>query len=994
MNYEYHLEIIDKFYYTTPGGPAAELAGLQGEPFFTGFVLQITPNDNRLPVTQLVFGGTELTKKPGSDEESYTNFKFENGMLAEEDGYLMNDFIKTYGDGRAGSEDRVIRRALDEIQWELTTGFLGITVDDEYGQKVYYPTTWFPILDEVPDIEAYQDLKAYLDDGGDTTDWLREVYSKENTEQSELQGNDLINVIREEFRENIPQEELTEEINTPSVEQQNLEETTQQTIQNADQNVDQVTNVEVQEASQQQTTESNETNTGTTERSARPKPSQDLGISEDDIYFTRSADQGIAMSRGRDRLRLNGLDPNDYELIMWKDQFEQDGTTRTTYTAFHVPKDANMDAVREYIGEDGFYEYARSQQYFSYEEDLVTLDAQNNLKKNTKEDKAKKKDKKKDKDGLSKKEERERRRYVRKTLRQRKRSNRDSIRDENKRLREEKKDAKKAEREAFNNMTDDEKELYRLQQKDEKKLNKVERDLKRRLEKDIKQRKRLRNRTARQNRRDRNQTLRLQERAANEARRQDEQILRDEQRAADDQAREILRNAERRNRELEREQNKRLRDERRKARRSNTQNPKTKGLKILKGKIISKYTGKPIEGKITYTVTPLVQVLVSSRVKQQPLNWDANPSFITPPPPQPKVMEVEVGKNGKFNIKFGASDYTVPSVVRISSEGHKTEDFPLIKKDGTKRLNAGTIELESSELNISKLIDEAMEEMSPANLKKKLKNKLPWPVSGTFDLNDAKQRAAFFEQAKSMLLTKCIGLLAAFGISMGIKILGKLNPFSDPNTKCPTDQKLDELIRKRNNMVSSLNDLLKVMQAATVALGIAQTFLALTKKSVPLIKNANIPLGAPVGVGVPSNVPVEMADSVREIKNKGVMHDEMISTLLIYITVFTALLSTIIGMLGIIDKAIYQCKDTAKLKDVNPDLLSALEEEQELGDYKDFKFEIEVENTTSEYKRRRALAIDKNNVVVLKSEWSYSSNTEVLINELKFYIDQNDLKAE
>jgi hypothetical protein len=69
-------------------------------------------------------------------------------------------------------------------------------------------------------------------------------------------------------------------------------------------------------------------------------------------------------------------------------------------------------------------------------------------------------------------------------------------------------------------------------------------------------------------------------------------------------------------------------------------------------------------------------------------------------------------------------------------------------------------------------------------------------------------------------------------------------------------------------------------------------------------------------------------------------------------------------------------------------------QESEEFEHKDFKFKIETENTTSEYKRRRAIAIDKFGVAVLKTEFSYSADIEILINELKFYIDQNNLKAE
>jgi hypothetical protein len=54
----------------------------------------------------------------------------------------------------------------------------------------------------------------------------------------------------------------------------------------------------------------------------------------------------------------------------------------------------------------------------------------------------------------------------------------------------------------------------------------------------------------------------------------------------------------------------------------------------------------------------------------------------------------------------------------------------------------------------------------------------------------------------------------------------------------------------------------------------------------------------------------------------------------------------------------------------------------------------ETEVTDKSLKRRRAIAVNQNNVVMLKGEWSFSSIDQILIDELVFYIQQNDLKAD
>ena len=59
-----------------------------------------------------------------------------------------------------------------------------------------------------------------------------------------------------------------------------------------------------------------------------------------------------------------------------------------------------------------------------------------------------------------------------------------------------------------------------------------------------------------------------------------------------------------------------------------------------------------------------------------------------------------------------------------------------------------------------------------------------------------------------------------------------------------------------------------------------------------------------------------------------------------------------------------------------------------------FTMGVESENTPSPIKRRRAIAKNKQNIIMLTGEWSYSSIDQILIDELVFYIQQKDLKAD
>jgi hypothetical protein len=55
---------------------------------------------------------------------------------------------------------------------------------------------------------------------------------------------------------------------------------------------------------------------------------------------------------------------------------------------------------------------------------------------------------------------------------------------------------------------------------------------------------------------------------------------------------------------------------------------------------------------------------------------------------------------------------------------------------------------------------------------------------------------------------------------------------------------------------------------------------------------------------------------------------------------------------------------------------------------------IETEITTNPLKRRRATAKNKSGVTLLFGEFSFTSIDQILIDELIFYIQTNDLKAD
>ena len=92
--------------------------------------------------------------------------------------------------------------------------------------------------------------------------------------------------------------------------------------------------------------------------------------------------------------------------------------------------------------------------------------------------------------------------------------------------------------------------------------------------------------------------------------------------------------------------------------------------------------------------------------------------------------------------------------------------------------------------------------------------------------------------------------------------------------------------------------------------------------------------------------------------------------------------------------------DNLSLDVINQELLDLAEEEEDDGNpiissTNGFFFSVETDdsNPVGTLKRRRAIAKDARGVTLLKGELSFSSSDQVLIDELIFYIQQNNLKA-
>jgi hypothetical protein len=172
------------------------------------------------------------------------------------------------------------------------------------------------------------------------------------------------------------------------------------------------------------------------------------------------------------------------------------------------------------------------------------------------------------------------------------------------------------------------------------------------------------------------------------------------------------------------------------------------------------------------------------------------------------------------------------------------------------------------------------------------------------------------------------------------------------------------------------------------------TYITIFSLIVTIISAIPIPTSIPPGIGIPVSLIIKLI-KILDKANR----------------ILLALSAAIPILLGVLEKAINILRDyKAQLLDINGQLESSaasgdtnlLSNPNEFGTinetYKGFRFAIREDNSfdgvsVGGFKRHYAVAIDRNNVDVLKSELSFTLDPDDLIEQLKLVIDQQNLIA-
>jgi hypothetical protein len=420
-----------------------------------------------------------------------------------------------------------------------------------------------------------------------------------------------------------------------------------------------------------------------------------------------------------------------------------------------------------------------------------------------------------------------------------------------------------------------------------------------------------------------------------------------------------------------------LSKEERKLKRENKKKELTEKRKELKESIKPKIEKFIIQGRVydELTTSPLKGVIIKPYLS--------------------KGKETKTDALGNFSLTLEIPILPINGVVLsnpfliCSYKGYIPFPQELLTKDRKLRGDLPLISL----LNVKEAAKQELAELQN-QLNEKIEdiNKLILTLPERVIIERRKSIMRIINSVQNKVLPIAIGLLIVFGVK-------KISQLS--NKTCPVPEQLNDIISQRNNIAKQLNQFYKSVIFNT-ALALTFTLISNSFKSGRItVQNLPLPLGFPLGVGVPYNIVSSLQGVEEELKLLEEQNKKLNKQILMALIFLVASLALIVILLRTIDKLTQECfpNHNQPLEDINPELLDLVIKEEEkdkplISQFKGFTFSIEFEKSKiGTLNRRYAIAKNSQGVILLRGEPSFSSNPQILIDELIFYIEKNNLKA-
>lgn len=411
-------------------------------------------------------------------------------------------------------------------------------------------------------------------------------------------------------------------------------------------------------------------------------------------------------------------------------------------------------------------------------------------------------------------------------------------------------------------------------------------------------------------------------------------------------------------------------------------------LKKQKDDIKSQLSPKDLEDRVKEYIPKIEEYVINGRIYDKTSNTPLAKAKIQPVLATGK--QVQSDDKGQFTIELGIPilPYNQKALVQtqllVMADNFVPTNLEVLTGERMVKTDLKTKGL----VNISKAAEQAAVEIrNEINEKIEEAKKLAYSIPER--IINIRRKAIFKMQNIILfkLIPLAIGLLVIFGITKVADLKKAI---------CPTPDQLKQAIRKRNSIVRQLNQIY-LMVAVNTALAVLFNFIALKLKEVNTAL-ANIPTTPP------APIPLLKIQKVREIIQEFIDSNKDLNIALIVALVFlVAAIIILLLILRALDKLILQCSpdNSAQLDEINSEL-------RELGNQAKTEdaveatnqvngFTIEVQeidkNAAGNLKRRQAVGKNSQGVILVKGDPSFSAEDTILINELAYYIQSNDLKA-
>jgi len=224
--------------------------------------------------------------------------------------------------------------------------------------------------------------------------------------------------------------------------------------------------------------------------------------------------------------------------------------------------------------------------------------------------------------------------------------------------------------------------------------------------------------------------------------------------------------------------------------------------------------------------------------------------------------------------------------------------------------------------------------------------------------------------------------------------------------KCPNGELIKECIRRRNSIVRQLNQIYSIIAINTALAGLFLYLSTLFTSGKITIESLPFPVSVPPGAGVPYSLIAKLEKITKLFENLSDVNKELKKALIIALVFLIASLILILLYLKKIDELIKKCSDgTVPMDEINRELLAltegqTLEGEPVLQNVNGFIMDVVVDESSKQgygegvLYSRYAVAKNSTGIVILKGEPSFSADSQILIDELSFYIRHNNLKAD